>query len=61
MRSTEFTDGFHVYGARVRVKHPSYSMSMDVAVFAKSATMARMLLQAQYGMDSVISSVRRID
>lgn len=61
MRSAEFADGFHVYGATVRVKHPSYSMSVDVAVFAKSSTMARMVLQAQYGVDSVISNVRRID
>jgi hypothetical protein len=60
MRLVEFAEGFDVYSAKVRVKHPSYSMSVDVAVFAKSATMARMILQAQYGMDAVISNISRI-
>lgn len=52
--------GFSVYTARVKVKNPEYSQSIDVAVFAKSPQMARMLLQAQYGKDAVVSGVVKI-
>lgn len=65
MRSYEFikesvAPGFSVYMARVRVKNPMYSTSVDVAVFAKSPAMARVLLQGQYGTDSVVSNVVKI-
>jgi hypothetical protein len=65
MRSHEFikesvAPGFSVYMARVRVKNPMYSTSVDVAVFAKSPAMARVLLQGQYGTDSVVSDVVKI-
>lgn len=60
MRAGEFAAGFQVYGARVRVKNPSYTMGIDVAVFAKSPIMARLLLKAQYGEDSLVTNVRRI-
>jgi hypothetical protein len=53
--------GFHVYQARVKVKNELYTNSMDVAIFAKSPAMARLLLQAQYGKDSIVSNVLRID
>jgi len=49
-----------VYMARVKVKNPMYSSSIDVAVFAKSPAMARLLLQGQYGTDSVVSNVTKI-
>lgn len=52
--------GFHVYQARVRVKNELYSNSMDVAIFAKNGAMARQLLMAQYGKDSVITNVVQI-
>jgi hypothetical protein len=52
--------GFHVYQARVRVKNPLYSNSMDVAIFAKNPQMARQLLMSQYGKDSVITNVVQI-
>lgn len=52
--------GFQVYMARVKVKNPDYSQSIDAAVFAKSPQMAKMLLQAQYGKDSVVSGVIKI-
>jgi hypothetical protein len=66
MRATEFLceellPGFHVYSASVRVKNPSYTTSIDVAIFAKSPAMARLLLQAQYGKDSIVTNVHRID
>lgn len=66
MRAREFLreellSGFHVYGASVRVKNPSYTTSIDVAIFAKSPAMARLLLQAQYGKNSIVSNVRKID
>jgi hypothetical protein len=52
--------GFHVYQARVRVKNELYTNSMDVAIFAKNPSMARQLLMAQYGKDSVITNVVQI-
>lgn len=65
MRAQEFiaesvAPGFNVYSARVRVKNPMYNNSIDVAVFAKSPQMARVLLQAQYGKDSTVSDVIKI-
>lgn len=65
MRAQEFISesiapGFHVYSARVKVKNPDYSQSIDVAVFAKSPEMARLLLIGQYGKDSVVSGIRKI-
>ena len=60
MKAGEFADGFQVYGARVKVKNPAYSMGIDVAVFAKSPSMARLLLKAQYGESSLVTNVRRI-
>ena len=52
--------GFHVYQARVKVKNELYTNSMDVAIFAKNPAMARQLLMAQYGRDSVITNVVQI-
>ena len=52
--------GFHVYQARVKVKNELYTNSMDVAIFAKNPAMARQLLMAQYGQDSVITNVVQI-
>ena len=52
--------GFHVYQARVKVKNELYTNSMDVAIFAKNPSMARQLLIAQYGKDSVITNVVQI-
>lgn len=52
--------GFHVYQARVKVKNTLYTNSMDVAIFAKNTLMARQLLQAQYGKDSVVTNVVQI-
>jgi hypothetical protein len=65
MRAKEFfteaaIPGFNVYSARVKVKNPNYSISVDVAVFAKSPAMARLLLKGQYGEDSMISNVTKI-
>ncbi len=65
MRAKEFiwegvAPGFNVYQARVKVNNPLYSSSIDVAVFAKSPAMARALLQAQYGRDSVVTNVTQI-
>lgn len=52
--------GFNVYQARVKVKNPLYNNSMDVAIFAKNPQMARMLLKAQYGNDSLVTNVVKI-
>lgn len=65
MRAQEFItetigQGFYVYMARVKVKNPDYTQSIDVAVFAKSPAMAKLLLQGQYGKDSVVSGITKI-
>jgi len=65
MRAKEFfaesaIPGFHVYGARVKVKNPAYSTSIDVAIFAKSPAMARLLLKAQYGDNAMVTNVYKI-
>jgi len=60
MRLVEFSEGFRVYAARVNVKNPLYSNSVDVAVFAKNVAMARAILQAQFGAGSVVSNVREL-
>jgi len=65
MRAKEFikesvAPGFHVYQARVKVVNSFYSNSIDVAVFAKNPAMARALLQAQYGQNSVVTGVTQI-
>ena len=60
MRLVEFSEGFQVYAARVRVKNPLYSNSVEVAVFAKNPSMARAILQAQFGSDSIVADVRKI-
>lgn len=60
MRLFEFAEGFRVYAARVNVKNPLYNNSVDVAVFAKNVAMARAVLQAQFGHDSVVTNVREL-
>jgi hypothetical protein len=49
-----------VYQARVKVKTELYNNSMDVAIFAKDPHMARQLLMAQYGKNSVVTNVVQI-
>lgn len=61
MKVKEIEDQFHLWAASVRVKNPEYSMNIEVAVYAKTSFMARQILVAQYGRDSIISNVRRID
>jgi hypothetical protein len=60
MRASQFVPGFSVFGARVRVKNPAYTTSIDVAIFAKNPQMARQLLTAQYGKNSIVTNVVQI-
>ena len=65
MRAQEFVTestvpGFDVFQARVRVKNPGYTSTVEVVVWARNATMARAQLEAQYGRDSTISNVTKI-
>lgn len=60
MRAIELLGGFNLYSAMVKVKNPSYSTSIDVAVFAKNPAMARLLLRAQYGDNAVVTNVIKI-
>jgi hypothetical protein len=65
MRAKEFLQeaiplGFNVYSAWVKIKNPLYNNSMEVAVFAKNPSMARALLQAQYGKSATITNVNKV-
>jgi hypothetical protein len=60
MKISEIMPGFKLYGARVRVKQPGYSNVADITVFAKNPFMARLIIQQQYGKNSVITVVREI-
>ena len=60
VRLREMAEGFRVYAARVKVKNPLYNNTVDVAVFAKNTAMARALLQAQFGADSVVTNVHEL-
>jgi len=65
MRAKEFLQeaippGFNVYSAWVKVKNPLYNNSMEVAVFAQNPSMARALLQAQYGKSASITNVNKV-
>ena len=57
MKTQDILAGFKVYVARVRVKNPAYTTTVEVAINAKNPQQARMLLQAQYGRDSIISGI----
>lgn len=68
MRAGEFVTeaqnlpgGFNLYRARVRVKQPLYTNSVEVAVYAKSTGEATALLRAQYGSDAVVTAVSKVD
>ena len=61
MRVKEIEDQFHLWSASVRVKNPEYTTNIEVAVYAKTSFMARQILQAQFGRESMISNVRKID
>ena len=65
MRAQEFVTestvpGFDVFQARVRVRNPGYTSSIEVVVFARNAQMARAQLQAQYGDDSVVTGITKV-
>ena len=52
--------GFDVFMANVKVDNPNGTVNTQVAIFAKSPAMARMLLRAQYGDNVVVSSITKI-
>jgi hypothetical protein len=60
MRFSEIMKGFKIYGARVRVSQPGYTNVTDVTVFAKNPFMAKLIIQQQYGKNSLITVVREI-
>jgi hypothetical protein len=68
MRAQEFITesqtvpgGFNLYRARVRVKQPLYTNSIEVAVYAKSPGEAGALMRAQYGNDAVVTAVTKVE
>lgn len=60
MRAQEIAPGFKVFKATVRVKNPTYTGVTDVTIFAKNHNMARELLKAQYGSNSLITVVTEV-
>lgn len=67
MRAGEFVTeaqnlpgGFDLYRARVKVKQPLYTNSIEVAVYAKNPGEATALLRAQYGTDAVVTAVSKV-
>ena len=60
MRSSEILAGFPIYRAKVRIKNPNYSIITDVTVSAKNRDMARRILRAQFGANSLISNVTEV-
>jgi hypothetical protein len=61
MKFSDITKQYKLFGARVKVKNPGYSLLIDTTVTAKSKEMARRLLKAQYGKDSLINSIKEIE
>ena len=60
MKTKDILAGFKVYVARVRVKNPAYTTAIEVAINAKNPQQARLLLQAQYGHDSIVSGITEV-
>ena len=60
MRAHELAPGFKIFKATVRVKNPTYTGVTEVTIFAKNHNMARELLKAQYGNDSLITVVTEV-
>jgi hypothetical protein len=60
MRAQEIAPGFKVFKATVRVKNPTYTGVTDVTIFAKNHNMAREMLKAQYGKDSLVTVVSEV-
>lgn len=59
--SQNLPGGFNLYRARVKVKQPLYTNSIEVAVYAKSVGEAGALLRAQYGTDAVVTAVNKVE
>lgn len=61
MKINDITKPYKIFIARVFVKQPGYTGSMDVTVTAQNLFMARQLMKRQYGItDNVIGSIREL-
>lgn len=60
MRSSEIFAGFPLYTAKVRVRNPNYSIITNVTIPAKNRDMARRILRAQFGANSLVSNVQEV-
>lgn len=50
---------FFVFTANVKVRHRNYSQWIPVQVSARNMQEAKKLIQAQYGVDSMITGLRK--
>ena len=55
LKQTEFQN----FSADVKIKHNYYSQVIPVQISARNTQEAKKLLQAQYGKDAVITSLRK--
>jgi len=60
MRFEELTKQFKFFKAKVKIRQPPYSQLIDTTINAKYREMARRLLRAQYGKNSIIGTVTEI-
>lgn len=60
MRFEDLTKGYKFFTAKVKIKQPGYSQLIDTTINAKTKDLARRLLQAQYGSNSIIGTIKEI-
>ena len=57
---SQSNDSFSVFTARVKVVSPNYGQWIEVKVSAKNTQEAQRLLKAQYGPNTVVAALRKI-
>jgi hypothetical protein len=60
MKWLDIVKQWKLFTAKVRIKQPGYNQHIDVTINAKNSIMAKKLIQAQYGKDSIVTTVREI-
>ena len=60
MRWEDVLKQWKLFTAKVRIKQPGYTQHIDVTQNAKNIVMARKLIQAQYGKDAIVTTLKEI-
>lgn len=60
MRYAEISSGLKTFKATVKLPQKGYSTLIDTQVVARNYELARRLLLAQYGKNSIISNVTEV-